>query len=472
MFTLKRLGVISAVAGLAALGVAAMPGQANAWWRGPGIGGFGGLGTPFKPNAQGHIEITALPSADGYNLSVSAKGYGSASQQMQAPAKATDRLEFPTVVLPLANLKLAGKVVGPDGKPAAGVMVQFFGQNQPNGNTQTDSAGRFSFDAVCEGAIQLNANSQGASGNAQTVGGDTNVVLTLMENNIRGGRGRGASPAIKITGTVRDLAGAPAAGARVRLFADYGQANEVKAGADGRYSITWQKQNFGGMQQMLPFIVARDIDHNLAVSHDIDDSTTNLDLTLQQGLTLSVKVQDVNGKPIPTATESLTIWAGNMGLSFSQIPAKADDQGVIEVKALPQERRYYATITAKGYGSANPQAQAGDTQTTRFEFPTAILKVADRTIAGQVLGPDSKPVAGANVNMQGNGQPFGTTTTDAKGHFAFDAVCEGPAQLYANSQNGGNFMNGNAQVQGGDTNVVIRFGVNGGGGRGPIEQRW
>ena len=34
----KRLGVVAAVAGLAALGVAAMPGQANAWWRGPGIG--------------------------------------------------------------------------------------------------------------------------------------------------------------------------------------------------------------------------------------------------------------------------------------------------------------------------------------------------------------------------------------------------------------------------------------------------
>ncbi len=38
MLTSKRLGVIGAVAGLAALGVAAMPGQANAWWRGPGIG--------------------------------------------------------------------------------------------------------------------------------------------------------------------------------------------------------------------------------------------------------------------------------------------------------------------------------------------------------------------------------------------------------------------------------------------------
>jgi hypothetical protein len=38
MRSFKRLGAISAVAGLAALGVAAMPGQANAWWRGPGIG--------------------------------------------------------------------------------------------------------------------------------------------------------------------------------------------------------------------------------------------------------------------------------------------------------------------------------------------------------------------------------------------------------------------------------------------------
>jgi hypothetical protein len=34
MFAFKRLCGISAVAGLAALGVAAMPGSAHAWWRG------------------------------------------------------------------------------------------------------------------------------------------------------------------------------------------------------------------------------------------------------------------------------------------------------------------------------------------------------------------------------------------------------------------------------------------------------
>jgi len=38
MITTRRLAAIGAIAGLAAIGVAAMPGQANAWWRGPGIG--------------------------------------------------------------------------------------------------------------------------------------------------------------------------------------------------------------------------------------------------------------------------------------------------------------------------------------------------------------------------------------------------------------------------------------------------
>ena len=37
MFTSKRLGAISVMTGLTALGVAAMPAPAHAWWRG-GVG--------------------------------------------------------------------------------------------------------------------------------------------------------------------------------------------------------------------------------------------------------------------------------------------------------------------------------------------------------------------------------------------------------------------------------------------------
>ena len=140
------------------------------------------------------------------------------------------------------------------------------------------------------------------------------------------------------------------------------------------------------------------------------------------------------------------------------MPDSADDQGVIEFSDLPQERGYSATVSARGYGSATVQAQVADTKTIHFDFPAAVLKVADRKLAGQVLGPDSKPVAGANVNMQGEGQPFGQTTTDATGHFKFDAACEGPVRLFANGPGGGGpFLNGNTEAQGGDTNVVIRF---------------
>jgi hypothetical protein len=37
MFALKRLGTVAVVIGLASVGVAAMPNDANAWWRG-GVG--------------------------------------------------------------------------------------------------------------------------------------------------------------------------------------------------------------------------------------------------------------------------------------------------------------------------------------------------------------------------------------------------------------------------------------------------
>ena len=37
MFALKRLGTVAAVAGLACVGITAIPRDANAWWRG-GVG--------------------------------------------------------------------------------------------------------------------------------------------------------------------------------------------------------------------------------------------------------------------------------------------------------------------------------------------------------------------------------------------------------------------------------------------------
>jgi protocatechuate 3,4-dioxygenase beta subunit len=419
---------------------------------------------PARADDQGRIRFENLPPGQKYSLNIAATGYGSASQQVEAGETKVKNYDFPAVTLRLADRKLAGQVLGPDGKPVADANVSTQGDGQPTLTARTDATGHFSFAAVGEGPVTLNANSQGGArgylnASIQAQGGDTNAVIHFAIN----GQFGPSAQVVTTSGTVTDPAGAPVAGARLMVMTGYGGNNaEIQSEADGKFSVTWQRPNFNGAIPMIPFILARQTARDLAGTADLDETTNNLDLHLQPGLTLAVKVQDGAGKPIPTATASLTTWSGNRGFSFEPAPASANALGLIEIKCLPQERRYSAHITAPGYGSVNAEAQIGDTKTTRFEFPPAVLRLANQKLAGQVLGPDDKPVAGAFVNVQPiNGQPGGNTTSDAQGHFAFNAVCDGPIQLNANTQGGANFMAGNVQAQGGDTNVVLRLNVNG-----------
>jgi protocatechuate 3,4-dioxygenase beta subunit len=603
-----------------------------AWRNGDRFGGLAG----GAADAQGRIEIADMPPEDGYSISISAKGYGYGGGNVMSPLRQTNRLQFPTIVLRPANQKLAGKILYTDGAPVANVLLNCSGPNQPGGATYTDSDGSFSFNAVCEGDMQITI-AQGSLGSVPARGGDTNVVLRVEQKkapkglnltgtlrdpdgapvagavitvwpNMRGnpdvksdangqykiawpvfdfkiysyflvarsaekklaalqkidetasnldlslqpsitlsatvreasgkpvtnavgtlsvlnGPNSGLVPEVssnpdaqgrmefpnmpqaigyhlkvtapghadgygqiqlqarqtdrvefpplvlqlasqELTGTIFDTNGKPAAGVRVKVWGDAPKVlgdnektGEVKTGPDGRYLIKWTKQNWGGTIWS-PFIFARDLEHNLAASQDIDETTSNQDLTLQPGLTLSATVQDANGKPITTAEEEVTLWSGLAEFQFNTIPYRADDRGIIEITALPQGRRYSADITARGCGSAHPVAQIFDTQTNHFSFPTVVLKAADRKLAGQVLKADGTPVPSARVsifvNAQSGMRSTDATTTDAQGRFSFDSVAGGTFQMIVNGQNAGY---GSAQVRAGDTNVVFRLGI-------------
>ena len=172
-----------------------------------------------------------------------------------------------------------------------------------------------------------------------------------------------------------------------------------------------------------PVVLARNAERNLAVIHDIDENTAHLDLTLQPGLTLTVKVQDADGKPIPTAMGTLVVR--DAGWNLNQMPVMADDQGLIEIKGLPPGQHYSGTITSRGYGLVNVDAPIEVTKTTHFELPAAVLRLADRELAGRVLDQDGDPVTNAIVGIQDKGQLTANTTTDVQGGFAFYALCEG-----------------------------------------------
>jgi hypothetical protein len=429
------------------------------------------------------VEIAGVVRADVYYLDVSAKGYGPMSRQLAMPPQPTNRLEFPTLVLEIRNQKLGGQILDADGKPFTRVNVnavafsnqfqlsayqpdawdarQVLGQSQ--GSVQTDSQGRFFFGEVCEGPIQLNLSVQGSSVSAQTIGGNTNIVLrlNLRDADVRNVRKvnvpmAAANPGVRITGTVRNPSGAPAGGVSLSMYGDYVNLEEVKTDAAGRYSLNWRKQ--ASAPQLVIF--ARDLEHNLAASHEIDGTITNVDLNLQPGLTLSVKVQDTNGRPIPSAWETLAF----MNLSLNQNRALADGQGLIEITALPKGLAYSAIINSRGFSVARVRVPAEQTRTTHIELPAAVLLVADRRLAGTVLDPDGEPFPTANVDMSGDGQVSARAITDAGGHFVFDGVCEGAVRLTAFGGGGtaGNSLTAQAQAQGGDTNIVVKLGVTNG----------
>ena len=136
---------------------------------------------PIRTDAQGQFEITALPPGRKYSLDATAKGYGSANQNIQEEAE-TNRVELEPCVLRVADRKLAGEVLDADDKPVARANVFMYGPGQPNGSVRTDNKGRFKFDEVCEGSVQLSANLQNAHGGVRAEAGDTNVVIRLGVN--------------------------------------------------------------------------------------------------------------------------------------------------------------------------------------------------------------------------------------------------------------------------------------------------
>jgi len=140
-------------------------------------------------------------------------------------------------------------------------------------------------------------------------------------------------------------------------------------------------------------------------------------------------------------------------------PIKLNADGAFTIPALPMGESYGLYVSAKGYGSVNKNVRKTQSQTNSIQLMPFKLKLADRELAGQVLGADGKPLPGAQVNINGNGQPNGFMRADENGHFHFK-VCAGPIQIFVWSQSGsGRNNSGNAMARGGDTNVVVKMGA-------------
>ena len=407
-----------------------------------------------RTNTPGQYEIPALPPGRRYGVMVSAPGYGQRQLQNLDISADPGRQELDPVELKPANLKLAGQVLDANDKPVAGANVQLNGPDQPFANMRTDRNGNFTFEHVCEGTVQLMANGQGSFGNISAEGGDTNVVLRLGQN-------FGSAPGAithKLKGVVSDAAGQPVAGAQIAVFPNFGGTHWFKSGTNGAFSLTWSLQPWQ-MQSGTSLLVVRDPARDLAVTEDLSEDVTNLQVKLEPALTVTGQVIGMGDAPLTNAQVELMLRAGNMFSPLDAQPTRADAEGRFDIKCLPPEARYTVYASAKGYGRSQQQVES-DTETNRLELTPFVLKLADRVIAGQVLDANDKPISGVNVQLNGTDQPNGNMTTDSQGRFHFQ-VCEGRINLFANSQYGGGFAQ--AAAEAGDTNIVMNLRANMGG---------
>ena len=331
-----------------------------------------------------------------------------------------------------------------DQKALADVSVNVYGENyQANSITGADGTawihlppGPFTLYTFLQGMSQ--------SQNPITVAdGETNQVQIAL------------SPSPKITGVIRDSAGAPVANTSIGVFPNFSGNNPgSRSDASGHYEVSWQKPEWAGAQNQVFYVVAQNAERHLAALHELGDKTSSLDLELRPSLNLSARVQDAKGNAISNATAYFSLQMDNMTFSFAgMIPA--DDQGRVHLDNAPGEQRYSVTFTASGFGSANKSMDSSDIKSDHYDFPLVVLNLANRKVAGRVIGTNGQPAVGIRIWMNGEGQPSGNAMTDANGRFSFD-TCDGALTLSAN----GNGMYGTAETKGGDTNVVIRFNSN------------
>ena len=339
----------------------------------------------------------------------------------------------------LVRFRLGGGAVRA-AQPQNGVGVAPF-----DGDVATDRQGRFVFEHVCEGAAQLWANARNSYGNVSVEGGDTNAVLRL-------GSSYSSSPeakAHKLSGTVTDDGGQPAAGALVAVFPNNG-TRWVKTGSKGEFTLTWSLEPWQARSGNA-LLVLRDLAHDLAATEELQEETTNLSVKLKPALTVSGLAKNASDAPLTTAEIGLWLRVGNGSYTLNEQMSPVNAQGRYEIKCLPPDAQYTVYASAKGYGKSQQRLEPA-AETNRMELAAFVLKPADRLLAGQVLNEQDKPVSGINIQVNGDGQPDGQLTTDSKGRFHFQ-VCEGRIHLFAYSPNGGG--NTQATVEGGDTNIVM-----------------
>ncbi len=259
----------------------------------------------------------------------------------------------------------------------------------------------------------------------------------------------------KVSGTVRDGAGNPLAGAKIQIMPSTGGG--VVTDADGKFAMSWDPGPLK-LPDTAFVLVARDLSRNLAEAVAVDEEMDNLDLRLKPGAVLTGTVLNQEGKPLSGARILIHLQQLKRG---APTPAGlleeivTAENGTFRIQAIPPERRYRVSAMANGYGAQEVDVHASNLLDDRQDLGQFRLPLANLSISGIVVNSDGKPVPDATVRtVDGSLPPRGDVRTDAEGKFVIKGVPAGSILLIADTR-GPKYMHGFIQANGGATGVRI-----------------
>ncbi|MHC4395685.1 MAG: leucine-rich repeat domain-containing protein [Planctomycetota bacterium] len=149
-----------------------------------GAVGWSSYGTPVRgvvTDGQGRYEFGALPQRQDYSISARADGYWYNEITTGVINRVTARAEVGQIILKKPNMSVSGVVVDDTGKavPNISVFVFICGEDHHRLNGQTDREGKFKFEKICSGPINIIAKSKTLVGIIETQGGAQDVKLVV-----------------------------------------------------------------------------------------------------------------------------------------------------------------------------------------------------------------------------------------------------------------------------------------------------
>ncbi|HEV7514810.1 MAG TPA: carboxypeptidase regulatory-like domain-containing protein [Thermoanaerobaculia bacterium] len=366
------------------------------------------LASPMPPptpvamsDDDGHFELRDAPTGK-MSLYTSAPGFLPTIQPVElAAGQSRDDLR---VVLHRGSA-VVGRVLAPDGTPAADAEVSLAGPSATS--ARADGDGNYGLDAVPPGPRTFTAQLPGTAPTAR------DLTVRPGENRLDFQLG----PGLEVAGRVVDPAGAPVGGARVALSAGDFQPHETASGDDGSFRFPGLRGGAYRLSARLAGFAEASQEVKLA-----EASLQGVELRLGSGGAVAGRILGLS----PEQLARVRIGARKSDTEPSLRWIEADAQGEYRIPDLPP-------------GDWTVMAQLGmpgRSATGRVQLPPGVPEVrldlefpGGLTLSGH-LRRAGQPVPGAIVGVRGTDvESHGTGRSDTQGAFQIEGLKTGTYEL-------------------------------------------